>query len=434
MKIMLAIVVAALCSCPRLALADSVPMTPTQLFEVARQKTVAQLPDEAVTIYSALEHDPSSDIRCEALYRHGRLLEFQKHFADAAVLFRALLDEKPHAQRVRLELAKVLALMGRDNSARRELRQAEAGGLPPEVAQIVNQYAAALRSAKPFGGSFEVGLAPSSNINRATSSPTLNSILGPLALSADAQAKSGTGLNMGGQGTLQVPVSSTATLTAQLTSQNALYRNSEFDDSIFAGSLGASVLLGSIRLKMAAGPSYRRYGNHPYSSALNATVDVQYPLGKVSQIELQSDFSTISYNANALQNGDVFGETLSFDHAFNARLGSRLSLFGQRATAADPGYATKAAGVSVLVWREMGKATLFGTCSISYLGSDARLFLYTDKRKEWLYRAGLGATFRQIKVGGFSPVLRVNYESNRSTIDIYTYKRLGGELAVTRAF
>ena len=434
MKVALAIMGAALCGIPHIALADSAPMTPAQLFEVAGQKTVAQRYDEAVTIYRALEHDPHRDIRCEALYRHGQLLETQRRFADAAVLFRAILDEKPDAQRVRLELAKVLALMGRGNAARQQLRQAQAGGLPPEVAQIVNQYAAALRSAKPFAGSLEVGLAPSSNINRATSSPTLNSILGPLALSGDAQAKSGTGVNLGGQGTVQLPVASTVKLTAQLSNQNTLYRDAQFDDSLFAGSFGASLRLGSLQLKAGAGPSWRLYGGHPYSTALNGTANVQYPLGKLSQMEWQSDFSVIRYRGNALQDGDVFGQTLSFDHAFSARLGGRLSLFAQRATANDPGYATKSGGASVLIWRELGRTTLYATGGVSHLVSDAQLFLYPDRRKEWLIRAGWGATFRQIKVGGFSPVLRVNYESNRSTVNIYAYQRFGGELAMTRAF
>ena len=435
MKLLLFLAALAVCGCRSPAFADSTSLTPPQLFEVAREKSVEQRFDEAITIYSALERDPHSDIRWEALYRHGKLLENQKHLTESAVLFRTILDENPHAQRVRLELAKVLADMGHENAARRELRQAQAGNLPPEVAQIVNQYAVALRSAKPLGGTFEVGIAPSNNINRATSSPTLNSILGPLVLSGNAQAKSGIGLNLGGQGNAQLPLSSKIKLSAQLSNQNALFRDAEFDDSIIAGSVGVSMLVGSsLRLKLDEGPSYRIYGGHPYSTALNGTVDVQYPLDKRSQIGLQSDFSVIKYIQNPLQNGDVFGETLSYDRALNARFGSKLSLFAQRATANDPGYATKSAGASVLVWHELGKTTLYATGSISHLLSDARLFLYTDRRNETLYRAGLGATFRQIIIDGFSPVLRMNYESNRSTIDTYNYRRFGGEVAITRAF
>jgi len=111
-----------------------------QVFDLATKAQNANDTATAITLYRALEHDPDVDVRCEARFRHGQLLESQKLYADAAVLFRAVLDEKPDATRVRLELAKVLALSGRENAARRELRAAQAGGLPPDVARLVNQF------------------------------------------------------------------------------------------------------------------------------------------------------------------------------------------------------------------------------------------------------------------------------------------------------
>jgi hypothetical protein len=49
-------------------------------------------------------------------------------------------------------------------------------------------------------------------------------------------------------------------------------------------------------------------------------------------------------------------------------------------------------------------------------------------------RASAGATLRYIKVAGFSPVLRVSYERNTSPLQLYDYRRFGGEVAITRAF
>jgi hypothetical protein len=116
------------------------------------------------------------------------------------------------------------------------------------------------------------------------------------------------------------------------------------------------------------------------------------------------------------------------------RAGGRLTLFGQRQSARDPGYATSSGGASLLAYREMGKVTLYTSLAVSHLEGDGRLFLFPDRRVEWLYRANAGATFRQIKVHGFSPVLRLSYEYNRSSVDIYDYRRFGGEVAMTRAF
>ena len=55
-------------------------------------------------------------------------------------------------------------------------------------------------------------------------------------------------------------------------------------------------------------------------------------------------------------------------------------------------------------------------------------------RREWLTRTSLGATFTRIKLAGFSPVVRLNYERNQSSVSLYAYHRLSGELALTRGF
>ena len=41
---------------------------------------------------------------------------------------------------------------------------------------------------------------------------------------------------------------------------------------------------------------------------------------------------------------------------------------------------------------------------------------------------------RQLARGGFAPVVRLNYERNRSTIAFYDYRRLRAEFGLTRAF
>ena len=108
------------------------------------------------------------------------MLEAQNRFADAAVLYRAILDEQPGAQRVRLQLARALLFAGDEGGAARALRQAQAGGLPPDVQQVVAQFQGALRAVQPVGGLLEVALAPSTNINRATRSNTLDTVIAPL--------------------------------------------------------------------------------------------------------------------------------------------------------------------------------------------------------------------------------------------------------------
>ncbi len=118
----------------------------------------------AAILYNSLLRDPDPFIRNEARFRLAKLAIGRKAWDEAAVLLRRLLDERPDASAVRVVLAQVLIEVGDEPSARRELRAAQAGGLPRDVARMVDRFSEALRVRKPFGASFEIALAPDTNI------------------------------------------------------------------------------------------------------------------------------------------------------------------------------------------------------------------------------------------------------------------------------
>ena len=206
-----------------------------QMFGEAETAVLDDRIKDAETIFHALAHDPEPDIRAEAHFRLGRLFERLKRYQVAAIEFRALLDEQPGAAGVRLELAKVLALMGDEAGARRALRQAQASGLPTDVAVLVDQYANALRSRKPIGASIEVALLPDSNINRATDAKTLDTVVAPLNLSADARARSGLGIKLAGQAYARLPLAASVSLLPRASVETELYGRSAFDDVSTSG-------------------------------------------------------------------------------------------------------------------------------------------------------------------------------------------------------
>lgn len=167
----------------------SVQLTPAQLFLFADAARDAGDFAAAESAYRALAANPDIDLRTEARFRLGLMLaDRMGRPRDAAIEFRRILDEKPDAARVRLELARMDAMLGRLGAAEREFRAAQATGqLPPDVERAVRFYASALAAAKPFGGSIELALAPDSNINRATRSDTLGTVIGDFTLSDDAK-------------------------------------------------------------------------------------------------------------------------------------------------------------------------------------------------------------------------------------------------------
>ena len=151
--------------------------------------------DEAENIFEVLARDPDQDIRNEARYRRAKLLRARSNYRGAALLLRRILDERPDATPVRLELAQMLDRMGDKDGAWQQVRAAQAAGLPPAVARLIDRYSDALRAQRPFGASFEIAVAPDSNINRATRSDSLGTVLGDFQIADDAKAKSGTGVS-----------------------------------------------------------------------------------------------------------------------------------------------------------------------------------------------------------------------------------------------
>ena len=385
--------------------------------------------------YRALATNPDIELRTEARFRLAMVLATQEHkLREAAIELRKILDEKPDAARVRLELARIDALLGRLNAAGRELRAAQASGLPPEVERAVRFYAQALDARRPVGGSLEVSLAPDSNVNRATASPTLGPVIGDFTLNPDAQAHSGLGGAVRGQGFARLPLSHTVSLLSRLSGSANVYRATEFDDLIVAPQLGPDITLGQGRLSLAAGSAWRWYGAVPYSFSLTANANWEHPLGRRAQLRLDAGFASIDNRRNELESGEAWTAAAGVDRAFSAQFGGGMQVSGQRQTAKDPGYATAGLEVGGYLFREWGKTTVALNWSYNHLEADQRLALFAQRRVDNSFSAGINATFRQIRVGSIAPIARFRFERNASNVQLYDYRRFAGEIGIATAF
>lgn len=170
-----------------------------QLFDLADRLFAEGDAAGAEEVLQALTQDPHPELRAEARFRIAALREKNNDLPGAIAMLRDLLAEEPGAQRARLELARLLALSGDQRSARREFAQAEAAGLPEDVARTVKRFSASLNSEKRRGASLDLGFGPDSNINRSTSSQYIDTVIAPFELDPDARGQSGVGFSLGGQ-------------------------------------------------------------------------------------------------------------------------------------------------------------------------------------------------------------------------------------------
>lgn len=406
-------------------------LSASQLFVLAEREEAAGRFEQAETLLTALTRDPDIEYRSEARFRLGKFKERRGDPRAALTQYRRLLDEKPDAQRVRLEVARLLAITGDEQGARRELRRAQATGLPEDVARVVDQFAIALRSRRTIGGTFEIAVAPDSNINTATRQQTVETVLADIPLGDDARQRSGLGLSLSGQGYSRIRIAG-QTVLAQLFGHADLYRQTDLQDMYATLSVGPEFQIGRARVRPAAVATSRRYGGRHYSHSYGATINVMAVTGRTSQLETDLSLIRTDYRLNPLQDGTSVNASMTYDQAVSARFSTRVTATVSRQDAVDPGYATTSFGADLLVVRQFGDRSLFAQAGASRLVGDDRLFLFREVRRDRRLTLTAGVLWRRLQVFGFSPVIRASYTRNRSSLSIYDFERTRAEFALSR--
>jgi len=415
--------------------AHKLVLSPAGMFKLAQIATSKGDLMTASTIYSALERDPDSDIRAEARFRHAKQLLDERRTREAALLLRRLIDEKPGATAARLELAHALQMLGDADAALRELRAAQSKGLPPAVARLIDRYSEALRAARPRGASLEIALAPDSNINRATRSDTLGTIFGDFDIDHASKAKSGTGLSVRGQAFRRIALGDgDNSLLVRLNSSADLYAKTQFNDIALDFAAGPELRLGRNQMDLELGATQRWFGQKPFMRSVRVGATWTRPLGNVTQLRLSGSAALIDNRLINLEDGKGYSGQLDLERSMSPTTGVGLNLAIDRQALKDPGYSTSGWRVGLLGWHDMGRMTFTAEAELGRLRADERLVLFPDKRSDRYSRLSIGATFRQLQWHGFAPVARFTIERNRSTIEVYDYRRTRSEMGVVRAF
>jgi hypothetical protein len=412
----------------------SVRASSAQMLELAGRYVAANRPAAARAVLAALEQDASPDIRAEARYRQARLLAADGRLRDSALLYRRLLDERPGVAGPRIELAAILTQIGDEEGARRQLRAAQASGLPPTVARAVDRWSAALRSRQPFGGSLSIALAPDSNINRATRSDTLTTVIGDFTLSPDSAPHSGTGIALRGQAEGRLPLGSAARLIARLSASADLYKDKAFNDIAREVAIGPELRLGRSLVTLEGAIGQRHFGGEKLLAHRRVSMTLTRPVGRMMQLRGGVSRSWFDNRRNALQDGTATLASVAAERALSGTTGIGLSLSGERYAAADPAYSTRSWRAGLSGWQEVGRATLTAGIETGRLEADERLSLFPERRQDRTMRISAGVVLRHLTLFGFAPSVRITRENNRSSVELYQYRRTRTEFGIARAF
>lgn len=388
----------------------------------------------AQTIFELLTRDRDPDVRNEARFQSALLLETRSQYREAALLLRRILDEKPRAVAVRVHLARALQMLGDTDGALRELRAVQSTGLPSRVAQLIDRFSAALRAQRPQGASLEISIAPDTNINRATRSDSLGTVLGDFKIADDGKAKSGIGMSLSGQAFRRVRIDSDTNLLFRLSGVANVYGKSRFNDVAADVAAGPEFNLGRDRLQMELGGTQRWFGNRQFLRSARAGATLVHPLGRRAVLRLTATGALLDNQLNDLQDGRAYSGRLELERSLSATTGVAASMAVNREALDDPGYSTRAWRANLTAWREIGRLTFTTSGEFGRLHADKRLLLFPERRHDRYARLSIAASFRRLQYGGFAPLFRFSVERNRSNIAFYDYSRTRTEIGIVRAF
>jgi outer membrane protein len=412
-----------------------VQLTSEQMFKLADAALARGDFVMAAALLEALEQNRDVEVRAEARFRRASQLLQEKRHREAAVLLRRILDEKPNVAGVRLQLARVLQLLGEPDAALRELRLVQTAGLPPGVARLVDRYSEALRASRPAGLNFEIAIAPDSNINQATHSDTLGTVIGDFDIDSDSKAHSGIGVAARGHAYRRFPINgSDHALLARLSGSADIYRQGSFNNLAADLAVGPELHFGANRLNLEVGGTHRWLGQKLYLRSARLGATWVQPLDGHTQLRLNGTAVIVDNLLNNLQDGKTFSAQLGIERALSSTRGVALNLSIHRQSLEDTGYSTTGSRIGILGWQDWERMTFSFDAQLGRLKADERLNLFPEKRSDRYTSITVGGSFRQFTFQGFAPVARFTIERNRSSIEFYDYRRTRSEVGLVRAF
>lgn len=417
-----------------------VRLTPPQLLAAAERLVGEGHLVEAQPLLTALGLAPGYTLQTRFL--SGLIASRRGRYEEAAARFKAILADDPRQTRVRLELAQALIALKKSASADRQLRLAEQDmDLPQQVARTIRTARDTIRSARAWRLDLNIGIAPDSNINNATTARSITVLLGDAAyeaeLNEEAKARSGTGLTGQVSAGLRLPVSPTVSALAELDATGTNYGGNSFDDWFVQGAGGAEYRLtptSSVSLEGVV--AERWYGGRAISRQIGARGGGQTVLGRRDRLGVQVDLRRSRAFFDRGYDGWQGGVYATLEHVLGRAMVASASPFVRREWLREGAFSSTEFGGNVGVGGELPRGFNVGlSAGLSRAVFDDALPIFDlEARRDTRMVARATVGNRKIRVLGLSP--QVNWTGNRirSSIGLYSIRRSRFEFTLARYF
>lgn len=416
----------------------SLRMTAPQLLRAAEGLVTARRFDEARPLLAALHNAP--ELSMETYFLEGFIATETGAFDEAAKDFRAILRDRPEVTRARLELARVLMIQGKDAAADHHFRLAEEDeDLPPEIQRTISEARSIIRNRKSWNFNIDVGFAPDSNINNATSARLIDSIYGnnTIELNDEARARKGVGQTVGLSGGVRLRLSDGAAVLIDADGQLVNQKGSSADDISALIAAGPELTLkNQARVSVQAVGVRRWYGGKVAQSGGGARISYQQNLTQGQRAGFQIDVRKVESGYGDAYGGWQSSAYATYERVVHRSLVASATLFVRRESLGLDAYSNTEFGSSLGIGGELPHGINAGlSAGISrVLFDDPLPILSPEDRRDWRFngRAYVGA--RSLRVLGFSPSLTYTYNRAESSLDLYRTSRHRLQVGLARYF
>lgn len=406
-----------------------VRLTAAQLLQKAEEFVAAKDYEHALPMAQALGQAPGYEF--QSRYLVGFIAVETGDLKTAEAQFRAILENNPKQTRVRLELARVMMMRGKNSSADYHFRlAAEDKSLPEDIARTVRNARSILRDQRIWRFSFNLGLAPDTNINSATSAETVNINFGPfelpLTLDPNARKKSGIGQTGGFSAGLRLKASDKIAVLIESDARFVNYKDQFADDVQIQMAAGPELRLGDTSSVSLQGLAEQRwYGGRVANRDFGGRLGFQKVLDAGQRIGIEIDGRHTDSHFSPAYSGWLAGGNITYERIIGGTFIASASLFGRKDMLESAAYSNHSYGASIGVGGELPMGLNAGLSgSISRAKFDAPQMLYSTERRDDLRffgRAYLG--MRSVSLLGFSPSVEYNFTKIDSNYALYESTR-----------
>lgn len=415
-------------------------VTPDQLLATA-EKLIAQRDFEtAGPMVAALGMAPGYELQYKFLT--GYIAGETGDLKTAEKMFRSILDNQPGQTRVRLELARVMMLQGKETSADYHFRLAqEDGGLPEDITKTIRGVRSILRDQRIWRFGFDFGIAPDSNINSATSAETVNVNFGPfqlpLTLNGNARQKSGIGQTGSFSGGVRIKTSDAVALLIEGDGRFTNYKDTFADDVQLQFAAGPELRANdTTSLSVQATAQKRWYGGQSANTDLGSQFSVQKILNAGQRIGLAIDARHSKSDFASSYSGWLVGGNLTYERIISRAFIASASIFGRQDMLESKAFSNTSFGGSLGIGGELPFGMNAGISgSISRAVYDAPQPIYSaDPRKDVRLSGRAYVGVRKVKIIGFSPSIEYIYFKTNSNYTLYDANRHRVNFKLARYF